>query len=181
MEKVPGVAAVSLTGGLEREILVELDQAKLANYQVSILQAGEAVSRGNVTYPAGTVKDETYEYVVRVMGAYAAPEEINQVVVKVDRDKLFPSDRFSRGPAGQRKSPEKSYREKQADAPLVLLSSLGIVRDTFKERTSYARYDGKENISLAILKQGDAHVTEVATAARKNWILSSANCLAVWN
>ncbi len=167
MEKVPGVAAVSLTGGLEREIIIELDQAKLANYQVSILQAGEAVSRGNVTYPAGTVKDETYEYVVRVMGAYAAPEEINQVVVKVDRDKLFPSDMFSRGRAGQRRSPEKSYREKQTAAPLVLLSSLGIVRDTFKERASYARYDGQENISLAILKQGDAHVTEVAAAARK--------------
>lgn len=163
--KVNGVAAVSVTGGLEREIQVDLDQSKLAHHQVPILQVSEAVSRGNVTYPAGTIKDDTYEYVVRVMGAYATPQEIENVVVKVDREKVLPSSLSSRLASPSRRQREGERRG--SDSPQVLLGALGAVNDALKERTSYSRYDGMENVSLSVLKQGDAHIVEVAEAARR--------------
>jgi HAE1 family hydrophobic/amphiphilic exporter-1 len=164
LEKVNGVAAVSVTGGLEREIQVELDQSKLAHHQVPILQAAEALSRSNITYPAGTIKDNVYEYVVRVMGAFLVPREIEDVVVKVDRDRVLPSALSSRMPASNHRSKEGERRD--TNQPQVLMGSLGTVKDGLKERSSYARYDGRENVSLAILKQGDAHIVEVAEAAK---------------
>ncbi|MCK5240950.1 efflux RND transporter permease subunit [bacterium] len=160
LEKVPGVAAVMLTGGLEREIKVELDQDKLANHQIPILDVSQAISKANITYPAGTVKDDTYEYVVRVKGTYDRPEEIAEVVVKVDQEQKMPSDINSRlNPHYQK---EAKRDPKATTDIMVQLGTLGRVFDTVRERTSFSRYDGQENISLAILKQGDAHVVEVA-------------------
>lgn len=163
LEKVPGVAAVSLTGGLEREILIELEQARLATMQIPILDVIDAVKQGNITYPAGTVKDDTYEYVVRVKGAYNHPKEIERTAVKLDDDKLLPSDHQTRQ---QRKPVQVKPSANQKTSNLVLLSELGTVSDTVKERSSYARYNGQDNIALAVLKQGDAHSLDVASAVK---------------
>ncbi|MFH1367582.1 MAG: efflux RND transporter permease subunit [Elusimicrobiota bacterium] len=164
MEKVPGVAAVSITGGIEREIEVELKQSNLANYDLPILKVADAIDKANITYPAGTVKDETYEYVVRVMGAFNLPKDIENVVVKVDRERVLPSQPKSHMPARNK----RDYAQKSdAGSPMVMLSALGTVKDTFQEPESFSRYDGRENVSLSILKQGEANVVEVADATKK--------------
>jgi len=164
LEKVPGVAAVSVTGGIERQIQVELEQSQLAGHQIPLLKVADAIDRSNVTYPAGTVKDATYEYVVRVLGAFKDPREIEDVVVKVDRDRLLPGDPksllFSKSRQGA------SMRGTEG-SPLVLLGQLGKVHDSFQERSSYSRYDGRENVSLAVLKQGEANIVDVAEAVKK--------------
>jgi len=165
LEKVPGVAAVSLTGGVEREILVELDQGKLANHQIPITDVVEAIRKGNVTYPAGNIKDDTYDYVVRIMGEYKRPEDIAEVIVKVDREQLLPSSAQNREMYNKGKT--QTQKNTIGGVPQIKVATLGQVHDTFKERTSYARYDGQENISLAVLKQGDAHIVEVARAVEK--------------
>jgi HAE1 family hydrophobic/amphiphilic exporter-1 len=58
LEKTRGVAAVAITGGREREILVELDQSRLSSRNIPLLDVGQAISRANITYPAGNVKDK---------------------------------------------------------------------------------------------------------------------------
>ncbi|MDR0676488.1 MAG: efflux RND transporter permease subunit [Elusimicrobiota bacterium] len=165
IEKLPKVAAVSIIGGLEREIKVELEQEKLANHEVSILQVGESISRSNIEYPAGTVEDKTFQYLVRVMGSFKAVYEINDVVVKVDRGYEFTSSPDSSIMA--RDKNKKTQKEASSDNLLVLLSSLGTVKDSFKKRTSFSRYNNKDNITLAVLKQGDANIVDVAETLKK--------------
>ena len=165
LQKVPKVATVSIVGGLEREIRVELDQSKLASYNVPLLKVVESIDRNNITYPAGSVEDKTFEYVIRVMGAFKTPQDIEKIVVQVDRANKFPSNPNNANPKSKNKNNpnEKSLMEMQP----IELGYLGTVIDTFKEKTSYSRYDGKENISLAVLKQGDANVVETAKLVKQ--------------
>jgi len=157
LEKTRGVAAVSLTGGREREILVELDQAKLSARNIPLLEVGQAIARANITYPAGDVKDKTFEYVVRVLGAFDHVDDLNHIVVAMDRSRL--SSALS--PIEARRKKQQSGDSREAAHPLSL-SALGDVKDTFGETASYSRYDGRATISIAILKQADANVVRVA-------------------
>lgn len=56
LSRLPGVAQVSLIGGQEREIQVNVDPAKLQAYNMSILQVRQAVTNANMDFPTGKVK-----------------------------------------------------------------------------------------------------------------------------
>ncbi len=165
LEKVPGVAAVSITGGAERQILVDMDQNQLAAHHLPIMDVVEAVKEGNITYPAGNLKDATYDYVVRIDGAVAKPEDLANIIVKVDREKILPSAAINRDfhqPEKQSNQENTTYGGPQ----VIKLGTLASIKDTVKDRSSYSRYDHKENIALAILKQGDANIVRVADAVK---------------
>ncbi|MCK5240961.1 efflux RND transporter permease subunit [bacterium] len=166
LEKIPGVAVVSLTGGLEREILVELDQSRLAAHHLPILDVVEAVKKGNITYPAGNIKDAVYEYVVRIAGAINKPGELEDVIVHIDREKRLLSSSRQRDvkKTGQTANQQSA---KYGGAQAIRVGALGKVKDTYKEKTSFSRYDSQENISLSILKQGDANIVAVAERVKK--------------
>ncbi|MFA5975932.1 MAG: efflux RND transporter permease subunit [Elusimicrobiota bacterium] len=157
LEKTRGVAAVSITGGREREILVELEQSKLSARNLPILEVGQSISRANITYPAGTVKDKTFEYVVRVLGAFEHVDDLKNIVVAVDRTRLT----SALSPAEVKRKKQQGYSAHDAPNPLSL-SALGQIKDTFAEASSFSRYDEKPNIAISILKQADANVVRVA-------------------
>jgi hydrophobic/amphiphilic exporter-1 (mainly G- bacteria), HAE1 family len=162
LEKTRGVAAVAITGGREREILVELDQGKLSARGLPILGVGQAISRANITYPAGTVKDKTFEYVVRVLGAFEKVEDLNQISVAVDRTRL--SSALS--PQEMRRKKQQGPGHRESPQPIAL-GSLGHIADTFADASSFSRYDGHPNISISILKQADANIVRVADAVKE--------------
>ncbi|MDD5454391.1 MAG: efflux RND transporter permease subunit [Candidatus Ratteibacteria bacterium] len=70
LESVPGVASVTVRGGLERAILVELDAQRLNAYNISINQIENMLRAGNLSTPGGHIRTENLEYVLRV------PEEL---------------------------------------------------------------------------------------------------------
>jgi len=76
IEKVEGVASATITGGEEREILVEIDQPRLRASQISIVSIVEGLKSANLNYPAGTIKEAFYEYLIRTMGEYQKIDEI---------------------------------------------------------------------------------------------------------
>jgi multidrug efflux pump subunit AcrB len=49
---------------------VDVNQSALAARSLPIVEVAQSLSRSNITYPAGQVKDNTFEYVVRVLGAF---------------------------------------------------------------------------------------------------------------
>ena len=162
LEKSRGVAAVAITGGREREILVELDQSKLAARGLPILDVGEAISRANITYPAGTVKDDKFEYVVRVLGTFETVPQLENVAVSVDRSK------FSSSLSPQEVKRRKAHGTPEREHPQpITLGSLGRVKDTLAEVSSYSRYDGRATVSISILKQAEANIVRVADSVQE--------------
>jgi HAE1 family hydrophobic/amphiphilic exporter-1 len=157
LEKARGVAAVTITGGREREIQVDVDQSALASRGLPIVEVGQALSRSNITYPAGQVKDNTFEYVVRVLGAFNKVQDLNRVAVAVDRARL--SSTLTPNEAREKK--RRGPAARQAGQP-ILLGDVAHVKDGFAEEQSYSRYDGRATVTLAVLKQAESNVVRVA-------------------
>lgn len=168
LEKLEGVGSVSLSGGLDREILVDVDQPRLQASNLSLLQLTDSLEKTNVSYPAGGVKKGLYEYMIRTMGEFQSVKDIAFSVIGTDIvKKIRPSDRpefVEGGSAGPRKTidalREELSREKEQKR-LVFVKDVATVKDTFAEKTSISRYKGKENISVSIQKQADANTIQV--------------------
>ncbi len=158
IEKVPGVASANITGGRQREILVELDQGRLAATNTSILEVVSSLREANFTFPAGTIKESFYEYLIRTMGRFEHTDEIKDTVVNVIRINP-PETRFEW-------HLEQQEQFVNVEKRAILISDVGSVSDTLKEQTSISRHNGRENVSIAIQRQSGANALMVATRVR---------------
>lgn len=162
IEKVEGVAAVNISGGLEREILVEVDQGRLQAANMPISHVVDGLSRANLNYPAGTIKEAFYEYLIRTIGEFSVVKEIPGITVSVDEQKENPEKELQRQ---QKESQGGPLEKEQGVAPrqrLVLLKDVATVKDTFREPESISRYNGQDNVSLNIQKQSGANTVQLA-------------------
>lgn len=157
LEKVDGVASASVEGGLEREILIEVNQGKMKGYGVNILDVSDSITNANLNYPAGTIKESFYEYLIRTLGEFETVKEIEGVVVKNKAEEGQQQLSF------QEKLDE---REISAQSNLVMVKDVGTVTDAVKERSSYSRYNGDENVSISIQKQAQMNTMQVITKVR---------------
>ena len=159
LEKINGVASATVEGGMEREILVEVDQGKLTSYGVSVLDVFDSIAQSNLNYPAGTIKESFYEYLIRTLGEFENVGEIEDVVVKdmSEKEEAMSYD-------------EQLKRKVISHRPaLVSVKSVAVVSDTFKEQTSYSRYNEKANISVSVQKQAQANTMHVVNGIRKSF------------
>jgi len=157
LEKVPGVASCNITGGLEREIVISVDQARLRASGVGINKIVESLKASNLNYPAGTIEEYFYEYLVRTIGEFEIVSQIKDTIIGNDEDE------------NQKASSENqdARKKKQESSRLVYLKDVAEVKDTFQERTSLSRFNGKENISASILKQAGSNTLQVADNVKK--------------
>lgn len=175
LEKVPGVAAVSITGGLERQLLINLDQNQLAARHLPIMDVVNAVKEGNITYPAGDLKDETYDYVVRIDGAVSKPQDLENVVVKVDRQKLLPSADVNR----DRHQEEKQSNDEAANyggPQMIRLGALATVQDTVKEPASFSALTAKTTWLWPSSSRAMPISCRWLMRLKPGWTISKANC-----
>lgn len=132
LKRLPGVGAVNLFGGLERQINVKLDPARLAGYGLVFDQVAAALARENVTLPAGNVKVGRIDYTIRVPGEFRAPGEIGDIVIRA------------------------------AGGALVRLRDVAAVADGFAEETRLSNVMGRRAIMMMIQKRSGANTVETA-------------------
>ena len=161
LEKTDGVAVVQLSGGREREILVEVDQGRLQAAGISVVALSEALNKANLNYPAGTIEESFYEYLIRTIGEFKAVNEIRDVPVVVDEIPVNPREE---NPQEQGIRPPK---DKKTEKRLILIKDVAVVKDTLRERSSISRYNGKDNISISVIKQAGANTIWVANNVRE--------------
>ena len=82
LERVPGVASVNVFGGTEREVKVIVDPLKLAARGVTIPEVIQAVSAGNRNTSAGDFDEGKRRYIVRTVGEYTTPQDVEQAIIK---------------------------------------------------------------------------------------------------
>ncbi|WP_335924806.1 efflux RND transporter permease subunit [Shewanella indica] len=132
LESLSGVAAVRLSGGLEQEVHILLNQEKLAQLDLSSEAIRNRISEENVNLSAGKVIQGDREYLVRTVNQFHSLDELANVIVY------------------------------QKGNTLIRLGEIAEVKDAFKERSDITRIGGKESIELAIYKEGDANTVAVA-------------------
>ena len=137
LSRIRGVASVNILGGEKREIQVNLSKERLKGYELSITDVVQAIKSGNLSIPAGRIVQSKDEFTVRMEGEFTSLDELRHL------------DVFRRSGGS------------------VKLGELGSVDDTFAEKRLTARYDGKEGITLSIIKLNDAQPIRLADDVRK--------------
>lgn len=132
LESAGGVGNVQLVGGAEREIQIALDAHRLDAHAVSVHDVEFAVRQANIEIPAGRLDRGTSEVTLRTLGKYEDWRDLTNLVV---------ARRAGR---------------------LIRLGDLGTVSDGVKEQRSYARFNGREAVSLDIVRQSGANTVQVA-------------------
>jgi HAE1 family hydrophobic/amphiphilic exporter-1 len=130
-QRVGGVARVELAGTVTRQVLVQVDPAKLTALGISVDQVVAALRAANVSVPVGTVTSATAEAIVRVDGRLASPAQFGAIIVA-----------------------------RKGGVP-IRLSQVASVRDAERERTSISRVDGKPAIGVYVYRSQDANLIEV--------------------
>ena len=151
LEQIDGVAQASVTGGVEREVHVEVDPRLLESYGLTLDDVSRALSEANASAPGGTVRRGRYRYSLRTLG------ELQQV-----RDIAgIPLRRASSTGAGG----AGSAGDANARQPLpgeVTIGNVARVEDGFRERESVARYNGRDAVGLLVFKNAGANTVRVA-------------------
>jgi len=81
LSQLPGVAAVTVTGGDVREIQVSVDKGRLDAYGLSISYVNQILASENLNVPAGTVKETRREYSIRAVGQFKSVRDLENVWV----------------------------------------------------------------------------------------------------
>jgi len=137
LESIDGIAAVKINGGLEQEIHVFLDETRLASVGLSVDDVVNTLARNNINIAGGSLYENEARYLVRTLNEFQTVDELNNLVVRED---------------DQRK---------------ILLKDVARVERGTKDREIITRINGKEGVELAIFKEGDANIVQVAKVAKE--------------
>jgi len=83
LERVDGVAQINVFGGRQQEMQVVVDPAALAARQITVPELMSALDRENRNVSGGDFTEGKRRYIVRTVGEYTSPEDIEDVVVAV--------------------------------------------------------------------------------------------------
>lgn len=155
LEKVEGVASAGISGGDEREILVQIDQPRLRASQISLVSVVESLRTANLNYPAGTIKESFYEYLIRTMGEYQKIQEIRETPTALE------------SPEEEAKTQQEKEEKETEGRRLVYLKDIAEVNDSIKEKSSISRYNGKDSVSIIIRKQSGTNSLNVAKGVKR--------------
>lgn len=137
LARIKGVGEITLIGGNEREIRVNLDAKKLETYNLSSLQVLQAIQSSNLDFPTGKIKDNSTQIGIRLSAKFKSVHDIEDVIVAINEN-----------------------------GSKVKLKDIAEVLDAEKEPYMLARINGKNSVGLSIKKQIDANTVEVCHLVR---------------
>ncbi|MGA9293154.1 MAG: efflux RND transporter permease subunit [Ignavibacteriaceae bacterium] len=138
LAKIPGVGQITLVGGEEREIRVNLNADKIQSYGLSIVQVTQSIKASNLDYPTGKIEDSKEQYVVRIAGKFASLDALRNLVIAQSRD------------GGD-----------------IHLSDVAEIVDGQKDITTINRINGLPSVGILVQKQTDANAVDVSMLVRK--------------
>src|ERR1700686_1636464 len=134
---VQGVTLPTPAGGKYRQIMVDLDPAKLLAKGLTPLDVVNAVNTQNLTLPSGTAKIDDKQYVVRTNATPSTIDDLNNIPIKV------------------------------VNGATVFVKDVGQVHDGWLVQQNVVRGDGRRSVLLSIIKNGNASTLEVVNAVHE--------------
>ena len=131
---IDGIQQVSVTGEVDRQVIVSADPERMLRNGVALPQIAAALSDNNVTLPAGLIFGAGTSLPVKTIHTLGSVEDISNLVVGAT-------------PAGQ-----------------VRLSDVADVALTDGTPTSISRTNGKPAISVSVIKDPESNTIEVTEA-----------------
>ena len=121
LRALPEVSQVSLGGIRPYEISIEVSEEQLRQYGLSLIQVSEAVRRGSLNMPSGTVRTREGEIKVRTLGRRYTAAEFSDLVVLA-----------------------------RPDGSLVRLDQIAEIHDDFEETAQFGTFNGKRAALIVV-------------------------------
>ncbi len=131
LETIPGVAAAKVKGGLEKEILIKLDEKQLLSAGIRYDEITNRLMQENINLAGGNIREGETEYIVRTLNEFESLDEIRQIIIR------------------------------DLNGVPVRLRDIAAVELSHKERKVITRVNGRESIEIDIYKEADANIVAV--------------------
>lgn len=132
IEKLAEISKAELRGTIQREIRIDADIFKMEALGVSFSDISDAVSQENVTISGGNVLAGEFRRSLRVTGEFKNPNELNDIIIKTEENRI------------------------------VYLADVAEVKDTYKERESYARSNKLPVVTVNVVKRSGENLLDAS-------------------
>ena len=132
MERVPGVAAVTVNGGLRRQIHIDLSKEKITALNLSVNQVVQTLRTENQNVPLGEVSQGDATYLVRSQGQFTSIDDIRNLIVMT-----------------------------RQGVPVYVRDVADVV-DSTEDRRQFLRINGKPAVRMTVTKQVGENTVAVA-------------------
>lgn len=123
IEKLGEISSADLAGTVEREIQINANPYKMEAVGVSFGDISQAIQQENVTISGGNIKAGEFQRTLRVDGEFSDPMDLQDIIVKTDNQKI------------------------------VYLRDVAEVKDTYKDRATYARSKNLPVVTINVVKR----------------------------
>lgn len=137
LERIEGVASVSLSGGITREIRVTVDPVKLAGYGLTTSTLSSLLAAENMNLPSGSLAQGDTTVSVRTIGEFTSVEEIRSLPITT------------------------------GTGAVIRLSDVANVQEVEADRDSFTYVNGEKGILISVDKQSTANLVAVSDALKK--------------
>ncbi len=142
LERVEGVADLFIGGGMERQMHVTVDPAKLSSYNLTIDGFINLLRAENVDVSAGTMGVGRRNYRVRTVAQFRSPEDIENIIIRSD---------------GQRR---------------VKVSDVAAVNFGFEKKSVAMIHNSKDGMAIGVKPEPGTNILEMTMRAEEtvNWL-----------
>ncbi|MFA6758854.1 MAG: efflux RND transporter permease subunit [Bacteroidales bacterium] len=137
INRINGVASVSISGAPQREIQVLTNPKKMEAYNLTIEQLAGVLALENRNVPGGNMDIGSETFSVKIEGEFKTSDQIKDIIVG-------------------------SYMGKN-----IFVKDVATVKDTLKERSTIVLTNGEVSAMIVIQKQSGSNVVDIANKINK--------------
>jgi multidrug efflux pump subunit AcrB len=132
IEGLKEITRVEIGGALSREIQIDIDMYKMKAASLTFRDVEQAVSYNNMTVSGGNIDLQGMSRSIRVVGEVTSIEQIRDIVINT------------------------------SSGAQIKLKDIAVIRDGFMKPENYARYDGKNVVTLNVIKKSGQNLIDAA-------------------
>lgn len=136
LERIEGVASVSLSGGITNEVRITVDPVKLAGYGLTTSALSGLLAAENMNLPSGDLTQGNTTVAVRTIGEFTSVQEINNLPIPT------------------------------STGAVIHLSDVARVEQVEADRDSFTYINGEKGILLSVDKQSTANLVKVSQSLK---------------
>jgi multidrug efflux pump subunit AcrB len=133
----PAISSAAVVGARDYEIAIEISEPLLREYHLTLGDVANIISASSLDLPAGSVRTENGEIMLRTTGQAYVQQDFENIVLKT-------------WPDGTR----------------LLLGDIATVNDGFVDAAGFAAFDGVYSLGINVFAMGKQDIIETAEAAK---------------
>ena len=135
--RLPGITQAEVSAVRPYEIAIEVSEATLQEYGLTLSAVSRAVANSSVDLPAGSVRTQGGEILLRTKGQAYVGEDFEKIVLVT-----------------------------RADGTRLTVGDIATVKDGFEEMPLYAKFNGRRCVTITVFRVGDQNAITLAETVK---------------